>query len=99
MVFFLCIMHEVMVDLSAATDAEDNNFATGRFCKNTQLMNVISWYTDPAVYRPPMLGPGVGTSVVVVQLGYCVSDIISKCGVGLVEDKFLKKAVTPTSPS
>ena len=66
-----------MVDLSAATDAEDNKFVTGRFSEKGQLMNVISWCTYPEVYLFPMLGPVVGTSVVVVQLGYCVSKIIS----------------------
>ena len=83
MVFFLYIVYELMVGLSAATDAEDNEFVKEKI-KNAQLMTVISWCTYPVVYLFPMLGLGGGTSVVSVQLGYCVSDIISKCGVGLV---------------
>jgi len=83
MVFFLYIVYELMVGLSAATDAEDNEFIKEKI-KNAQLMTVISWCTYPVVYLLPMLGLGGATSVVAVQLGYCVSDIISKCGVGLV---------------
>jgi len=83
MAFFLFIVYELMVGLSAATDAEDNEFVKEKI-KNAQLMTVISWCTYPVVYLFPMLGMGGATSVVSVQLGYCVSDIISKCGVGLI---------------
>jgi len=83
MVFFLYIVYELMVGLSVATEAEDNEFVKEKI-KNAQLMTVISWCTYPVVYLIPMLKMGGGGSVVAVQLGYCVSDIISKCGVGLV---------------
>ena len=45
---------------------------------------VISWCTYPVVYLFPMFGFDGPKAVVAIQLGYCVSDIISKCGVGLV---------------
>merc|ERR1711966_154551 len=83
MVFFLYIVYELVVGVSAATDAEEDEFVKAKI-KDAQLMTVISWCTYPVVYLFPMLGLGGSTSVVSVQLGYCVSDIISKCGVGLV---------------
>jgi len=83
MAFFLFIVYELMVGLSAATDAEDNEFVKEKI-KNAQLITVISWCTYPVVYLFPMLGLGGAQSVVSVQIGYCVSDIISKCGVGLI---------------
>ena len=46
-------------------------------------MTVISWCTYPVVYLFPMLGAQAAHAVVSIQLGYCASDIISKCGVGL----------------
>merc|ERR1712241_376897 len=49
-----------------------------------QVMTVISWCTYPIVYLFPMLGITASKAVVGIQIGYCVSDIISKCGVGLV---------------
>jgi bacteriorhodopsin len=83
MLFFLYIVYELMVGLSVATEAEEDEVVKEKI-KNAQLMTVISWCTYPVVYLFPMLGMGGASSVVAVQLGYCVSDIISKCGVGLV---------------
>merc|ERR1712226_1803132 len=39
--------------------------------------------TYPVVYIFPMLGFAGAQAVVNIQVGYCVSDVISKCGVGL----------------
>jgi bacteriorhodopsin len=47
-------------------------------------MTVISWCTYPIVYLFPMFGIEAAQAVVGIQIGYCASDIISKCGVGLV---------------
>jgi len=52
--------------------------------KAAQQMTVISWCTYPVVYLFPMLGIQAATAVVSIQIGYCASDIISKCGVGLL---------------
>ena len=47
-------------------------------------MTVISWCTYPLVYLFPMLVFAEAMAVVSIQIGYCVSDIISKCSVGEV---------------
>merc|ERR1712085_202748 len=53
--------------------------------KPAQVMTVISWCTYPVVYLIPMLVPNSAAKAVVgIQIGYCASDIISKCGVGLL---------------
>merc|ERR1719183_3189818 len=83
MCFFLYIVYELMVGLGAATNLETDPVVKGKI-KNAQLMTVISWCTYPVVYLFPMLGLGGTEAVVAVQVGYCVSDIISKCGVGLL---------------
>merc|ERR1719198_472670 len=44
----------------------------------------VSWLTYPVVYIFPMIGFSGSHAVVAIQVGYCISDIISKCGVGLV---------------
>jgi len=82
-VFFLYIVFELMVGLSAATNEETNDGVKGKI-KLAQIMTVISWCTYPVVYLFPMMGVSPAKSVVGIQLGYCVSDIISKCGVGLM---------------
>merc|ERR1719231_1540576 len=83
MSFFLYIVYELLVGLSAATNAEANPVIKSKI-QIAQVMTVISWCTYPVVYLFPMLGINAATAVVSIQLGYCASDIISKCGVGIV---------------
>merc|ERR1719171_2911308 len=83
MSFFLYIVYELLVGLAAATQSEADPSIAGKI-KVAQVMTVISWCTYPVVYLFPMMGLTEAGAVVSIQLGYCVSDIISKCGVGLV---------------
>merc|ERR1712214_106008 len=83
MCFFLYICNELLVGLSAATESEADPVIKGKI-QVAQVMTVISWCTYPIVYLFPMFGIAASNAVVAIQIGYCVSDIISKCGVGLV---------------
>jgi len=83
MFFFLYIVYELLVGLAAATASEEDATVASKI-GTAQVMTVISWCTYPVVYLFPMLGISASKSVVGIQVGYCVSDIISKCGVGLV---------------
>jgi len=83
MAFFLYIVNELLFGLAAATAAEADPVIRGKI-QAAQVMTVISWCTYPVVYLFPMLGITASKAVVGIQIGYCVSDIISKCGVGLV---------------
>jgi len=83
MLFFLYIVYELLVGLTAATNSESDPVIQGKI-RTAQVMTVISWCTYPVVYLFPMLGINAATAVVSIQIGYCASDIISKCGVGLV---------------
>merc|ERR1712137_1001357 len=83
MCFFLYIVYELLVGLAAATASEADPVIASKI-GTAQVMTVISWCTYPVVYSFPMLGVDAASAVVGIQLGYCVSDIISKCGVGLV---------------
>merc|ERR1712137_582705 len=82
MAFFLYIVQELLVGLSEATELETNREVKDKI-KTAQVMTVISWCTYPVVYLFPMLGISASKAVVGIQVGYCASDIISKCGVGL----------------
>merc|ERR1711865_666036 len=83
MVFFMYIVSELLVGLADATNAERDPVIAGKI-RTAQVMTVISWCTYPIVYLFPMLGIDAAHAVVGIQIGYCCSDIISKCGVGLV---------------
>merc|ERR1711865_1117790 len=83
MMFFMYIVYELLVGLSEATNSETDPVIAGKI-RTAQLLTVVSWCTYPIVYLFPMLGMNAGQVVVNIQIGYCASDIISKCGVGLV---------------
>merc|ERR1712176_312611 len=80
---FLFIVYTLLGGLSAATDSEADPAIRG-LIKKAQWWTVLSWCTYPVVYIFPMMGITGTNAVVGIQLGYSVSDIISKCGVGLV---------------
>jgi len=80
---FLYIVQTLLIGLNDATNSE-NDPVIRNLVKGVQWWTVVSWCTYPVVYVFPMMGIK-GTAVVVfIQLGYSVSDIISKCGVGLM---------------
>ena len=83
MIPFLYIVYTLLVDLSSAIASEADAKIQG-LLKMVTVWTVISWCTYPIVYLFPMLGIGGVNAVVFIQLGYSVSDIISKCGVGLL---------------
>jgi len=83
MVPFCSIVQELLVGLAAATTAEPDDKVRALIFRS-QWVTVISWLTYPIVYVFPMIGLSGSSTVVAIQCGYCASDIISKCGVGLI---------------
>jgi len=80
---FLYVVYTLLVGLKGViANEQDPDVAANltRVCWAT----VISWCTYPVVYIMPMFGFGGASTVVGIQLGYCCSDIISKCGVGFL---------------
>jgi len=80
---FVYIVFELLVGLSGATRSEPNDQVRSLVFR-AQWVTVLSWLTYPVVYVFPMLGFSGAQAVVAIQVGYCCSDIISKCGVGLI---------------
>jgi len=83
MCFFLYIVYELLLGLNSATNSEADAVVRGKI-RTAQVMTVVSWCTYPIVYLFPMFGIDAANAVVAIQIGYCISDIISKCGVGLL---------------
>ena len=77
------IVYTLIVGLANATNAERDESIRKKI-RTAQYMTVISWLTYPIVYIIPMLGVSGADAIVGIQLGYCLSDIISKCGVGFL---------------
>merc|ERR1712147_552596 len=80
---FCYIVYELLVGLAGATSSEPNDQVKSLIFRS-QWVTVVSWLTYPVVYIFPMLGLKGAGAVVAIQCGYCASDIISKCGVGLI---------------
>jgi bacteriorhodopsin len=83
MIPFLYIVYTLLVGLADATNRETDE-SIKALIQRAQLVTVISWCTYPVVYVFPMMGVTGASAVVAIQVGYCVSDIISKCGLGLM---------------
>merc|ERR1712118_251747 len=79
---FLYVVYELLVGMAGATNSETDPMIKSMI-QRAQYWTVVSWLTYPVVYIFPMIGCG-SHAVVAIQVGYCISDIISKCGVGLV---------------
>merc|ERR1712045_369007 len=80
---FCYIVQTLLVGLAEATASETNEQVRALVFR-AQWVTVVSWLTYPVVYIFPMIGFKGAHAVVAIQVGYCVSDIISKCGVGLI---------------
>merc|ERR1711918_175655 len=90
---FLYIVYTLLKGLGGAMAAEElkdkervarGETAVAPLIRKAQIATVVSWCTYPIVYIFPMIGNTGAGSVVGIQIGYCISDIISKCGVGLL---------------
>merc|ERR1719379_2562677 len=80
---FLYVVYELLVGMAASTNSETDPVVKSMI-QRSQYWTVVSWLTYPVVYISPMIGFSGSHAVVAIQVGYCISDIISKCGVGLV---------------
>merc|ERR1712014_216775 len=80
---FLYIVYKLLVGLKGAI-AKETNPEVAAMLNQVCLATVVSWCTYPVVYLFPFLNLSGAQAVVGIQLGYCVSDVISKCGVGFL---------------
>jgi len=80
---FLYIVYKLLAGLKDAIDKEQRDDVR-KMLNQVCVATVISWCTYPVVYLFPFFGVKGADAVVMIQLGYCVSDVVSKCGVGFL---------------
>ena len=80
---FLYVVYQLTRGLKSAVDDEEDADVRHKINLATRT-TILSWLTYPVVYLLPCLGLSGPSAVVGVQIGYTISDIISKCGVGLL---------------
>jgi len=94
---FIYIVYTLFVGLKDAVEKQP--VAARSLVSNARYVTIISWSTYPIVYILPMLGLGGGAGAVVgIQIGYSISDVVSKCGLGLMCVK-IAMAKTPSTSS
>merc|ERR1711988_34434 len=85
MIPFLYIVHGLFVGLRAGVSKQP---ASARSLVSwARYVTVISWLTYPVVFIIPLLGASGASAVTGIQVGYSISDVISKCGVGIMITK------------
>merc|ERR1712166_619890 len=80
---FLYVVYTLLIGLKGAI-ASEPNAKVAAMLNQVCWATVISWCTYPVVYLFPFFGLDGPNAVIAIQLGYCCSDIISKCGVGFL---------------
>merc|ERR1712199_132560 len=83
MIPFLFVVYTLTIGTKEALDKEEDPDIKSKI-NSARIMTIVSWLTYPVVYILPMFGLKGAEAIVGVQMGYTVSDIISKCGVGLL---------------
>jgi len=88
MIPFIFIVYTLVIGLSKVAD-RDERPDVALLCKQACWWTVVSWCTYPIVYILPMLmnttnGEMSAANLIGIQIGYSFSDVISKCGVGLM---------------
>ena len=80
---FIYVVFTLLVGLRGAVEAEVDPELRTRVWM-TCVWTVVSWCTYPIVYLTPIFGVSGASAVVAIQIGYCVADVVSKCGVGIL---------------
>merc|ERR1712203_741943 len=80
---FLYIVYKLLIGLKGAIQKETNPEVSAML-NQVCLATVVSWCTYLVDYLLPFMGVSGAKAVVGIQLGYCASDVISKCGVGFL---------------
>merc|ERR1712078_933156 len=89
---FLYIVQKLLVGLKEAIQKEADP-EVSNMLNQVCMATVVSWCTYPVVYLLPFMNIHGASAVVGIQLGYCASDVISKCGVGfLIYNITMKKS-------
>jgi bacteriorhodopsin len=82
MIPFVYICWTLFVGLADAVQKQPENVRNA--VSNMRYVTIISWLTYPFVYIIPMFGVTGNNALVGIQIGYSISDFISKCGLGLM---------------
>jgi bacteriorhodopsin len=81
---FLYIVYVLFTELGAAIERQPEG--TKVLFRNIRLLLLATWGFYPIVYMLPFLNSGSidASTLVAVQVGYCIADVAAKCGYGVM---------------
>merc|ERR1711871_912332 len=79
---FFYIIYELFFGLADAVEKQPE--AAKGLVSAARWVTIISWLTYPFVYILPFFGVSGSVAMVGVQIGYSISDFVSKCVVGFM---------------
>jgi len=80
---FLYIVYELFGGLAPVIAAETGQAKV--LLRNIRFLLIGTWGFYPIVYMIPLLSTSKdATATVAVQVGYCVADVLAKCGYGIM---------------
>ena len=81
MIPFLVIVFQLLVGLSKSIEAQP--VAARGLVSSARWITLLTWSFYPIVFTLPMLGVSGGSSIVAVQVGYTIADILAKAAFGI----------------
>lgn len=97
---FLYIVYELFVGLGPVIQAEVGQAKV--LLRNIRLLLIGTWGFYPIVFMIPLFVGDTrnATAVVAVQVGYCVADVLAKCGYGVMIYAIARaKTLAETAPT
>ncbi|XWX02859.1 bacteriorhodopsin-like [Aggregatilineales bacterium SYSU G02658] len=80
---FVYIVYVLFTQLSSAIERQPGQAKV--LVRNIRLLLLATWGFYPIVYLLPVFGAGMDASTIVaVQVGYCIADVAAKCGYGVI---------------
>jgi len=80
---FIYIVYVLFTELGAAIERQPEN--TKVLFRNIRLLLLATWGFYPIVYMLPFISSSIDASTLVaVQVGYCIADVAAKCGYGFM---------------
>lgn len=100
---FVYIVYVLFTQLTSSIERQPGEAKV--LVRNIRLLLLATWGFYPIVYLLPVLGAGMDASTLVaVQVGYCIADVAAKCGYGVMiymiareKTKFSQAQVTPAA--
>ncbi len=79
---FVYIVYTLWTEMGPAIERQPEQAKV--LLRNIRLLLLATWGFYPIVYMFPLLGIGGASTIVAVQVGYCIADVAAKCGYGVM---------------